>query len=217
MPRPTHPAIEPLSPDDAYLLANPQSPYWSLAPHHIQQMTECSCSLATTVMLLNALGATADESGLLDRLDDADWRQRIDPDRGHGLPLRFMAERWRAAFAAHDLDGWTAEVFPVAQPADAIPSLRAALVAAEAGHAWVAVNFHLNRFYADGSEIGHWSPVAAYDAARDRVLLLDVYRKDYAPHWAPLPHLAEALAVRDPTTNEPRGYAVLRRATPAPA
>jgi hypothetical protein len=76
----------------------------------------------------------------------------------------------------------------------------------------VAVNFHLDRFYADGAQIGHWSPVAAFDAARDRALILDVYRKDYAPHWAPLPHLAEAMAQWDPVTQEPRGYTVLRRA-----
>lgn len=212
MPRPTHLALEPLTADDPYLAAHPRSPYWTLAPHHIQQMTESSCSLATTVMLLNALGATADESALLDRLGDADWRARIQPDTGHGLPLRFLAARWQAALAAHGLAGWRAEAVPVDVPQNALPSLREALGAAEAGEAWVAVNFHLDCFYGDGTDIGHWSPVAAYDASRDRALLLDVYRKDYAPHWAPLPHLAAALAVRDPSTKEPRGYAVLRRA-----
>jgi len=211
MPKPTHPALQPLVPDDAYLAANSRSPYWTLAPHHVQQMTECSCSLATTAMLLNALGAAADEAALLDRLGDADWRARIDPDAGHGLPLRFLPARWQAALAAHNLDGWQAACVAVDAPEDALPGLRAALAAAEAGDAWVAVNFHLDRFYGDGTDIGHWSPVGAYDAGRDRALLLDVYRRDYAPHWAPLPHLAEALAVRDPSTREPRGYAVLRR------
>lgn len=211
MGKPLHPALEPLSADDVYLATNARSPYWALAPHHIQQMTECSCSLATTVMLLNALGVAVDEATLLDRLDDADWRLRIEPDSGHGLPLRFLAGRWQAAMAAHGLTGWQAESVPVETPASALPGLRDSLKTAEAGQAWVAVNFHLDRFYGDGVEIGHWSPVAAYDAGRDRALILDVYRKDYAPHWAPLPHLAEALAVRDPTTREPRGYAVLRR------
>jgi len=209
-----HSALEPLQPGDAYLAAHPLSPYWTLAPHHVQQMTECSCSLATTVMLLNALGAAVDEATLLDRLDDADWRARIDPDSGHGLPLRFLPARWAASLAAHGLAGWQAESVPVDAPADALSGLRRALADAEAGRAWVAVNFHLDRFYGDGTQIGHWSPVGAYDAARDRALMLDVYRKDYAPHWAPLPHLAEALAVRDPATREARGYAVLRRLSP---
>jgi hypothetical protein len=211
MGKPLHPALEALAPEDDYLAANPRSPYWTLAPHHIQQMTECSCSLATTVMLLNVLGVAVDETTLLDRLDDADWRERIGADSGRGLPLRCLPARWQAAMAAHGLAGWQAESVPVESPAAALPGLRRALVAAEAGEAWVAINFHLDRFYGDGADIGHWSPVAAYDAQRDRALVLDVYRKDYAPHWAPLPHLAEALAPRDPTTQEPRGYALLRR------
>jgi hypothetical protein len=139
-------------------------------------------------MLLNALGVAVDEEGLLDRLDDADWRACVGAETGQGLPLRALPRRWQVALAA-----------------------------AEAGEAWVAVNLHLARFYDDGTAIGHWSPVGAYDAGRDRALVLEVYKKDYAPHWAPLPHLAEALALRDPATQEPRGYAVLRRTTPAPA
>lgn len=211
MARRLHPSLEPLTVGDAYLAANPRSPYWSLAPHHIAQMTDCSCSLATTVMLLNALGVAADESGLLDRLDDSGWRASIRPDTGQGLPLCSLPARWQAALAAHGLEGWRAEAVPVETPAAALPGLRAALTAAEQGQAWVAINFHLDRFYGDGSEIGHWSPVAAYDAGRDRALVLDVYKRDYPPHWAPLSHLAEALALRDPATQEPRGYAVLRR------
>lgn len=208
---PLHPALTPLSDPDAYLAATPGSPYWTLAPHHIQQVTDSSCSLATTVMLLNALGATVTEASLLDQLDDQDWRDRITPELGGGLPLRFMPGRWEASLAAQGLTGWRAEGVAVTTPEAALPGLRAALGEAEAGRAWVAINFHLDRFYGDGSQIGHWSPVAAYDAAGDRALVLDVYRKDYAPHWAPLPHLAEALAVRDPETREARGYAVLRR------
>ena len=208
---PLHPDLTPLALPDPYLVAAPASPYWALAPHHIQQMTDSSCSLATTVMLLNALGAAETEAGLLERLGDRDWRDRITPEIGGGLPLRFMAGRWAAALAARGLAGWAAEGVAVETAGEALPGLRAALAEMEAGRAWVAANFHLDRLYGDGSQIGHWSPVAAYDAARDRALILDVYRQDYAPHWAPLPRLAAAMALRDPETREARGYAVLRR------
>ena len=48
-------------------------------------------------------------------------------------------------------------------------------------------------------------------AARDLVLMLDVYKKDYEPMWAPLPRLAKAMATLSRKTGEPRGYAVVKR------
>jgi hypothetical protein len=41
--------------------------------------------------------------------------------------------------------------------------------------------------------------------------MLDVYKKDYEPMWAPLPRLAKAMATRSVRTGEPRGYAVVRQ------
>ena len=32
---------------------------------------------------------------------------------------------------------------------------------------------------------GHFSPIGGYDAASDQVLLLDVARFKYPPHWVP--------------------------------
>ena len=66
-------------------------------------------------------------------------------------------------------------------------------------------------FYGDGVDIGHFSPIGAYDVARDLVLMLDVYKKDYEPMWAPLPRLARAMATQSRKTGEPRGYAVVKR------
>jgi hypothetical protein len=45
------------------------------------------------------------------------------------------------------------------------------------------------------------------------VLMLDVYKKDYEPMWAPLPRLAQAMATLSRKTGEPRGYVVVKRRT----
>ena len=76
---------------------------------------------------------------------------------------------------------------------------------------FIAANFHLDLFYGDGVDVGHFSPIGAYDAVRDRVLMLDVYKKDYEPMWAPLPRLAKAMSTLSHKTGEPRGYAVVKR------
>jgi len=58
---------------------------------------------------------------------------------------------------------------------------------------------------------GHFSPIGGYHRGRDLVLLLDVARFKYPPHWVPLPLLWAAMLPADPTTGRARGYLVLRR------
>lgn len=56
---------------------------------------------------------------------------------------------------------------------------------------------------------GHFSPVGGYHAAKDLVLILDVARFKYPPHWVPLPLLHAALQPHDPATGKARGYLLL--------
>ena len=211
----------PLRAHHGYLRTTPHSAYWALSPFQIQQHTDSSCSLATTVMLLNAIrglegqlaiGAPVSELSLLDHLQDSDWRTAITPGVGHGLTLQLFAERVNKALASFALSHWRAVPHPVGESAAAEAPLRSALLAMEsADGGFVAANFHLDTLYGDGSDIGHLSPLGAYDAARDLVLVLDVYKKDYEPHWVALSALTAAMSVRDKTTQAPRGYAVVQR------
>lgn len=58
---------------------------------------------------------------------------------------------------------------------------------------------------------GHFSPIGGYHVERDLVLLLDVARFKYPPHWVPLPLLWQAFEPVDPTTNRSRGYILLQK------
>jgi len=53
---------------------------------------------------------------------------------------------------------------------------------------------------------GHFAPVAGYHEASDKVLLLDVARFKYPPHWVPVPLLFGAMKDIDPDTEKSRGY-----------
>ena len=210
----------PLREDYAYLRGAPTSAYWSIAPHLIQQSTDSSCSLATAVMLINAvrgrdgrlrIGEPASEASLLDRLNDTTWRAEV-AQGGKGLGLTEFAAAMERALAAYGCaEAWTIAIQPVTDAEAAISGLRGALMAMESAGGFIAVNFHLDLFYGDGVDVGHFSPLGAYDAARDLVLMLDVYKKDYEPMWAPLPRLAKAMATLSRKTGEPRGYAVVKR------
>ncbi len=219
-PMPTD--LIPLRLEHAYVRGNPLSPYWSLAPQLIQQHTDSSCSLATTVMLLNAIrghegqlaiGTPVSELSLLDALKDEVWRRAIHHETGHGQTLtEFTDAIGRALRHFACGEAWRVEMVPVADAGASLPALRAILAELESGApGYVASNFHLDVFYEDGTDVGHFSPIGAYDARRDRVLMLDVYKKDYEPMWAPLERLARAMATRGRRTGEARGYAVVRK------
>jgi len=61
---------------------------------------------------------------------------------------------------------------------------------------------------------GHFSPIGGYHAGSDQLLLLDVARFKYPPHWVPVSQMYEAMRDRDPATDRPRGWLMLaKRAT----
>jgi hypothetical protein len=207
--------------DHVYLRGAPNSAYWSIAPHMIQQGTDSSCSLATAVMLINAvrgceghlrIGEPVSEASLLTKLGDAAWQGAVAQD-GNGLSLTEFAAAMECVLLCYECAGtWSVTIAPVTDADTATTDLRAALIAMENGNTgFAAANFHLDVFYGDGVDIGHFSPIGAYDPARDLVLMLDVYKKDYEPMWAPLPRLAKAMATLSRETGEPRGYALVKR------
>ena len=59
-------------------------------------------------------------------------------------------------------------------------------------------------------EGGHISPLAAYSAATDRFLILDVAAYRYPPTWVPAADLWQAMNTIDSTSGRTRGFAVVR-------
>lgn len=57
---------------------------------------------------------------------------------------------------------------------------------------------------------GHFSPIGAYHAEKDMVLIMDVARFKYSPHWVQLLTLFQAMTSIDNETQRSRGYIVLR-------
>lgn len=57
---------------------------------------------------------------------------------------------------------------------------------------------------------GHFSPIAAYDAESDSVLVLDVARFKYPPFWVTIEKLCQAMKTVEPVSGRPRGFALVR-------
>lgn len=56
---------------------------------------------------------------------------------------------------------------------------------------------------------GHFSPIGGYDADEDLVLIMDVARFKYPPHWVPLTLLWTAMQAVDSDSGKARGWLVL--------
>lgn len=63
---------------------------------------------------------------------------------------------------------------------------------------------------------GHFSPLGGYHKGRDMVLVLDVARFKYMPHWVPVSAMWAAMQEVDKDTGLPRGYVRLRRRAATP-
>ena len=212
----------PLSRDHDYIRAHPAPAYWALSPHLIHQHTDASCSLATATMLLNgirALDGTArmgefvSEQSLLERMDDPHWAREIVPPDGNGVSLLEFSEKMARIMPLFGITGWTPSHRIVSAVDEAeVAELRAELNAMERhGDRLIAGNYHLATTYGDSWDIGHFSPIGAYDAARDRVLLLDVWKRDYEPSWVDLTRLLRGMSLISPISGTPRGYCVVKR------
>ena len=100
----------------------------------------------------------------------------------------------RAGLAKEGLDrASVAAKQPAKADRAALAALRQALAANEASGRNVMVVF-FNQGVLTGDWDGpHASPIGAYDAKRDRVLIMDVDREWYVPYWVPTAKLLEAM------------------------
>ncbi len=204
--------------DSAYLRSAPAPAYWALSPHYVGQITECACSLASATMLVNAARRTAARSAgerlvtqpmLLDAVGSPTWRDGVGHDGGHGVTLRQLAELLQTGLGKFGIAGTEIDAVPLAD-GDGLARYRQALAEGEANAGrYIVVNYHMATAIGAG-DYGHFSPLGAYDAARDRVLVLDVYRVEFEPYWLPTEQLFAAMATVNRIDGEPRGYLRVR-------
>jgi hypothetical protein len=214
--------LTPLTQDHGFFRQDDAAIYWALAPHLLSQHTDTACALASASMTLNALrslnnhhriGDVISEQRLLDAMNDDHWRSAFRAETGDGLKLARYGDDMPRALALFDLqDRWSVSIHRVpAGDGQAATQLRDDLIALQRkADRLLIANFHLGVFYGDGYDIGHYSPLGAYDGRQDRVLVLDVYKPSYEPVWAPLEHLAHAMSALD-DNGMPRGYLLLTR------
>jgi glutathione gamma-glutamylcysteinyltransferase len=212
--RPLPPALIPFSSEGGRALfrdaldAGQLEAFFPLIEQFHTQSDPAFCGLGSLVMVLNALG--------------------VDPGRVWRGPWRWFSEELLdccTPLAKVQTQGLTIdEVACLARCNGAevelgSPALRSldefrAGVAASTGspERMLIASYHRGALGQTGA--GHYSPIGGYHAGSDQLLLLDVARFKYPPHWVPVSLMYEAMRDLDPATGRPRGWLMLtKRAT----
>jgi len=89
---------------------------------------------------------------------------------------------------------------------DFAEAFRTAVLAVTQSQARECLIVCYSREHLGQSGAGHFSPIGGYHKDSDSVLILDVARFKYPPHWAALEDVAMAMRDIDPYTGRPRGF-----------
>ena len=176
--------------------------WFALSEQFHTQSDPAFCGLGTLVVALNALEI---DPG---RIWKGPWRWytedlltcciSLDRVRDEGVTMDQLACLARCNGARADV------VRP--GPDAGIAALRTAIARAAAAPRGPVLVAAYSRSALGQTGSGHFSPIGGYHAARDLVLLMDVARFKYPPHWVPLEKLHESMRAEDPATGKPRGW-----------
>jgi glutathione gamma-glutamylcysteinyltransferase len=180
--------------------------FFALSEQFHTQAEPAYCALGSLVMVLDALG--------------------IDPGRLWKGPWRWFSEELLDCcypLEAVKKEGLTLEQFACLARCNgarvearraqfsSVEELRAGILRSctNAYAPFLVVSYSRKALRQTGD--GHFSPIAAYHQERDLVLILDVARFKYPPHWVSVNALFEAMLPLDPNTQQSRGYFLLEK------
>ncbi len=187
--------------DHAFVQSSVAPDYWAFSPFDKPQFTSSACSVASVTMALNGLRglpALASQRVLTQQrvLKDVGlprWTAQS-AEGGDGVTFADLRRYTRASLDQYGMASARLDVFrPGGVDDRTVGRLRAMLTANEQSADTVAL-VYFNQGVLTGDWNGpHVSVIGAYDAASDRVLVLDVDQDWYVPYWSPIGALARAL------------------------
>jgi hypothetical protein len=188
--------------------------FWTLARYYISQRIDTFCSVASSVMVLNALEVPSPVSPMTypyNKFDEQNFftrevleAQKVRNIAGDGLYLAEMSDMLKAhgvTVGTHHADTVSLEQFRTM-----------AVAALKSTDSYIVVNFERAKVGQSGG--GHFSPLAAYHRRSDRFLMLDVARYKYPPMWVKAEDLWAAMNTVDADAKAKRGFVIVSRAKP---
>jgi len=179
--------------------------YFALAEQFRTQSEPAFCGLGSLVMSLNALQADPKKTwqGVW-RWWDEEMLEccKLDAIREHGITMPEFA-----CLASCNGASATTRYADEASCED----LRADIEKISRSEYGKVMVLSYNRGDLGQTGSGHFSPLGGYLAKEQLVLVLDVARFKYPPHWVSLPELFDSMEAIDESTGRSRGWHILER------
>lgn len=164
--------------------------------YHVKQFHDSSCSVASVVSCINAIRSAENgdthpisQTDILDRVTTGHWKARMS-DGGYrgrrGLPLPLLGQVVKDSIAAYELKVRSVDVVQTPKNVPPKSPIRTMLKKRlrdfdRHGNGLIITHFDQGSLVPT-LNIPHISPVGAYDAATDRVTMLDVDSEQEKPY-----------------------------------
>ncbi len=209
-----------LSTQNAYFKSAETTDYWKLAPYYLPQHNGKACSVASVTMVLNALRADQNLTAS-DELFTNEKLLKLEPASakasgklGKGMALDDLQKNTQKVLNQTYPGKYTVEIhrFNVMSADKELSRLKDLLIQNEKDPKNMMIaNFLQGTLTGDPEgNIGHISPVAAYDAKSDRALIFDTDRQYYEPYWVASAKFLEAMNTIDSGSKKVRGLIWIR-------
>jgi hypothetical protein len=203
--------------DHSFMKMREAPDYWALSAYYLPQQDGRSCSLASFAMALNALRARDDlgaddqlvtQKIFLKKVSEHPAMKRFFEDKGKSVSLDEFAEVARLAVSEFGMKSLKVDVIHV-DKADLETETRIRKILSDnekSSKDMVIANFLQSEYTGDPEgKVGHVSPVGAYDAKLDRVLIFDPDREYYEPYWVGFKTFMKGLNTLDQDAGKNRG------------
>lgn len=193
------------------LLAGYANIYFPLAEQFRTQSEPAYCGLSTLVMVLNTLAVDPK------KIWRGGWRWYHEEMLDCCLPLDVIQQ-----------DGITMDQFTCLATCNSldlnvtrlnekvtIDEFRETVKTLCAGEGRVLVCSYSRRCLGQTGD-GHFSPIGAYHPADDKLLIFDVARFKYPPHWVTIQQMWDAMKAVDKATELPRGFIIMKKTKESP-
>ncbi len=192
----------------------------ALFNNYIKQFHESSCSVASVVTIINALGTLQQsdfqpitQMDILNKVRTGHWKERMGPN-GHngrrGLPLMLLREVTEASLIAYGLDYTSVSAVQVVKSEHRASPIKKLLIqrleAFECGSKGLMIAHFDQGVYVKSENIPHISPVGGFDPQTQKVTILDVDRHQKSPYKISLDTFYAGMASNYHHLFRPFGY-----------
>lgn len=211
------PGVVSIIQDHGYIRTHNAPTYWEISPYYLPQLTDASCSLASAIMVINALRIPqmqyanqklATTNNVVHSINN-EWANDI-KQGGDGVNLDQFGSFLKQTMKAYHIQPIKLEVIHATRVKDIATKFHQALLEGEkTGRTFVIVNFD-QKFISGTESVGHFAPVGAYDVNTKRVLIMDPDRELFEPYWVPEHRLLNSMETKDSHMRKNRGFIIVK-------